>query len=47
MMDVYLQSQLLVAALSIVFHVLKEGGIFVAKMFRGEPSDLLYPLLTV
>ena len=43
MMDSYLQAQLLASALSITTHVLKEGGDFVAKMFRGEAVPLLYP----
>ena len=43
MMDSYLQAQLLASALSITTHVLREGGDFVAKMFRGEAVPLLYP----
>lgn len=42
MMDSYLQAQLLASALSITSHVLKEGGDFVAKMFRGEAVPLFY-----
>lgn len=34
-LDEYVQSQLLLAALTIVTHVLSEGGTFVAKIFRG------------
>lgn len=44
MMDSYLQAQLLAAALSITTHVLKEGGDFVAKMFKSEAVPLLYPI---
>jgi hypothetical protein len=31
----YVQAQLLLAALTITVHVLKPGGTFVAKIFRG------------
>jgi tRNA (cytidine32/guanosine34-2'-O)-methyltransferase len=41
-MDEYLQSQLLFAALNITLHVLGDGGTFVAKMFRGISTDLIY-----
>ena len=35
-MDQYIQSQLLVAALNITVRVLKRGGNFVAKIFKGS-----------
>nr|OQO22292.1 hypothetical protein B0A51_14378 [Rachicladosporium sp. CCFEE 5018] len=40
-LDIYLQSQLLFAALSLAVRVLKPGGKFVAKIFRGGDVDLL------
>lgn len=46
-MDIYIQSQLLLAALNITTHVLKPGGIFVAKIFRGKDISLLYSQLKV
>ena len=33
--DIYIQQQLLIAALHITCHVLRPGGIFIAKCFRG------------
>jgi tRNA (cytidine32/guanosine34-2'-O)-methyltransferase len=41
-MDEYMQSQLLFAALHITLHVLEENGTFVAKMFRGVSTDLVF-----
>eukprot|EP00249_Psilotum_nudum_P004684 c18192_g1_i1 orf=122-1060(+) len=41
-MDEFVQSQLILAALTIVTHVLKVGGNFVAKIFRGKDTSLLY-----
>ncbi|KAI3662457.1 hypothetical protein MP638_003597 [Amoeboaphelidium occidentale] len=46
-MDEYMQAQLLTAALNITAHVLKEGGTFVAKIFRGKDSTLLYAQMGV
>lgn len=43
--DEYIQSQLLLAALNITTHVLKTGGVFVAKIFRGKDVTLLYSQL--
>ncbi|CAM9409756.1 unnamed protein product [Pylaiella littoralis] len=43
--DEYLQAQLLLAALNITAHVLSPGGTFVAKIFRGRDSSLLYSQL--
>lgn len=34
-LDEYVQAQLILAALTIVTHVLRPGGVFVAKIFRG------------
>ncbi|GBG33773.1 tRNA cytidine32/guanosine34-2'-O-methyltransferase [Hondaea fermentalgiana] len=52
--DEYLQAQLLLAALNIATFVLRPGGAFVAKMFRGRDVTLLYaqlrqffPLVTI
>ena len=41
-MDEFVQAQLILAALTIVTHVLKPGGAFVAKVFRGKDIGLLY-----
>jgi len=43
--DEYIQGQLLLAAFNITSHVLKKGGNFVAKIFRGKDVDLLYSQL--
>lgn len=43
--DEYIQSQLLLAALNITTHLLKCGGLFVAKIFRGKDITLLYSQL--
>jgi len=40
--DEYIQAQLLLAALNITTHVLKPGGDFVAKIFRGKDISLLF-----
>uniref|UniRef100_UPI001A9F57FC putative tRNA (cytidine(32)/guanosine(34)-2'-O)-methyltransferase n=1 Tax=Ictidomys tridecemlineatus TaxID=43179 RepID=UPI001A9F57FC len=45
--DEYMQAQLLLAALNIATHVLKPGGCFVAKIFRGRDVTLLYGQLRV
>jgi len=52
--DEYLQAQLILAAVNISTFVLKPGGVFVAKMFRGRDVSLLYaqlrqffPLVTI
>lgn len=44
-LDEYIQAQLLLAALNITTHVLKSGGTFVAKIFRGKDVTLLYSQL--
>ncbi|GAY50679.1 hypothetical protein CUMW_128590 [Citrus unshiu] len=41
-MDEFVQSQLILAGLTVVTHVLKEGGKFIAKIFRGKDTSLLY-----
>ncbi|KAI7862122.1 FtsJ-like methyltransferase-domain-containing protein [Spinellus fusiger] len=46
-MDEYIQAQLLLAALNITTHVLRPGGCFVAKIFRGKDITLLYSQLKV
>lgn len=43
--DEYMQAQLLLAALNITTHLLKAGGAFVAKIFRGRDVSLLYSQL--
>lgn len=45
--DEYMQAQLLLAALNIATHVLKLGGCFVAKIFRGRDVTLLYSQLRI
>ena len=44
-LDIYIQSQLLFSALNLALHVLKPGGKFVAKIFRGKDIDLIYAQL--
>ncbi|PSC67846.1 hypothetical protein C2E20_8517 isoform C [Micractinium conductrix] len=46
-MDEFVQAQLVLAALTIVSHVLAPGGTFVAKVFRGRDVSLLYSQLKV
>lgn len=46
-LDIYVQSQLLWAALNLALCVLKPGGKFIAKIFRGKDVDLLYAQLKV
>jgi tRNA (cytidine32/guanosine34-2'-O)-methyltransferase len=43
--DQYVQAQLLLAGLNITMHVLRPGGSFVAKIFRGKDITLLYSQL--
>lgn len=40
-MDIYVQAQLILSALYITSNVLKTGGTFVAKIFRGKDNDVL------
>jgi hypothetical protein len=44
-LDEYMQAQLLLAALNITTNVLRPGGDFVAKIFRGKDVSLLYSQL--
>ncbi|EFX05832.1 trm7-like tRNA methyltransferase [Grosmannia clavigera kw1407] len=44
-LDMYVQSQLLFAALNLALCVLRPGGKFVAKIFRGRNVDLLFAQL--
>jgi tRNA (cytidine32/guanosine34-2'-O)-methyltransferase len=46
-LDIYVQSQLLFAALNLTLCVLRPGGKFVAKIFRGRNVDLLYAQLKI
>jgi len=46
-LDIYVQSQLLFAALNLALCVLRPGGKFVAKIFRGRNVDLLYAQLQI
>ncbi|AOA63622.1 2'-O-ribose methyltransferase [Komagataella phaffii CBS 7435] len=41
-LDEYIQSQLILSALQLTTCILKPGGSFVAKIFRGKDIDLLY-----
>ena len=43
--DEYMQAQLLLSALNITTNVLRQGGAFVAKIFRGRDVSLLYSQL--
>ena len=44
-LDEYVQTQLLLAAMTIVAATLRQGGTFVAKIFRGKDISLLYSQL--
>ena len=46
-MDIYIQSQLLLAALNITTYILKPKGTFVAKIFRAKDVTLLYSQLQI
>lgn len=46
-LDEYMQSELLLAALSITTQLLRSGGTFVAKIFRAKDCQLLYAQLKV
>jgi tRNA (cytidine32/guanosine34-2'-O)-methyltransferase len=46
-LDVYIQSQLLWAALNLALCVLRPGGTFVAKIFRTKDVDMLYAQMRV
>lgn len=45
-LDEYIQSQLVLCALQLTCCILKPGGTFVAKVFRGRDIDLLYSQLS-
>ena len=44
-LDEYVQQQLIMSALQLTVCVLKRGGTFVAKIFRGRDIDLIYAQL--
>ncbi|KIX03959.1 uncharacterized protein Z518_07512 [Rhinocladiella mackenziei CBS 650.93] len=44
-LDIYVQSQLLSSALTLAMKVLRPGGKFVAKIFRGRNVDLIFAQL--
>lgn len=46
-MDIFIQSQLLLAAFNITTHILRPGGTFVAKIFRAKDVSLLYAQLRI
>lgn len=46
-MDIFIQSQLLLAALNIATHILRPSGTFVAKIFRAKDVTLLYAQLRI
>lgn len=45
-LDEYIQAQLVLSALQLTTCILKPGGKFVAKVFRGRDIDLLYSQLS-
>mmetsp|Transcript_26809 Transcript_26809/g.32560 ORF Transcript_26809/g.32560 Transcript_26809/m.32560 type:complete len:309 (+) Transcript_26809:178-1104(+) len=46
-MDEFVQSQLILAGLTVVISALRPGGAFVAKVFRGKDIGLLYAQLKI
>ncbi|CAJ0637959.1 4177_t:CDS:2 [Entrophospora sp. SA101] len=46
-MDEYIQAQLLLSALNITTNILRPGGTFVAKIFRGKDITLLFSQLKI
>lgn len=46
-MDIFIQSQLLLAALNITTHILRPGGTFVAKIFRAKDVTFLFSQLRI
>ncbi|RWS03993.1 tRNA (cytidine(32)/guanosine(34)-2'-O)-methyltransferase-like protein [Dinothrombium tinctorium] len=46
-LDEFIQGQLLLSALNITTFILKTGGIFIAKIFRGKDVALLYLQLKI
>eukprot|EP00826_Nyctotherus_ovalis_P036466 TRINITY_DN3233_c0_g1_i8.p1 TRINITY_DN3233_c0_g1~~TRINITY_DN3233_c0_g1_i8.p1 ORF type:complete len:189 (-),score=46.95 TRINITY_DN3233_c0_g1_i8:42-608(-) len=45
--DQYIQSQLILSAINIASQVTKEGGIFVAKIFKGKEIEFLFAQMKV
>eukprot|EP00657_Telonema_sp_P-1_P011661 TRINITY_DN7001_c0_g1_i1.p1 TRINITY_DN7001_c0_g1~~TRINITY_DN7001_c0_g1_i1.p1 ORF type:complete len:187 (+),score=53.15 TRINITY_DN7001_c0_g1_i1:65-562(+) len=45
--DEYIQAQLILAAVNITTQLLRTGGSFVAKIFRGRDASLLYSQLSL
>ncbi|SCU97488.1 LADA_0H06546g1_1 [Lachancea dasiensis] len=45
-LDEYVQQQLILSALQLTTCLLREGGVFVAKIFRGRDIDMLYSQLS-
>ncbi len=43
--DIFIQAQLLYSALTLAMKILRPGGKFVAKIFRGKDVDLIYAQL--
>jgi tRNA (cytidine32/guanosine34-2'-O)-methyltransferase len=46
-LDEFMQAQLILAGLTVATHVLKPGGTFIAKIFRGKDVSLLYSQLKI
>ncbi|KAK9376946.1 FtsJ-like methyltransferase-domain-containing protein [Lipomyces chichibuensis] len=46
-LDEYIQGELLLSALTLATNLLRPGGKFVAKIFRGRDVDLLYSQLSL
>ncbi|MCJ1273291.1 hypothetical protein MMC21_001081 [Puttea exsequens] len=44
-LDIHIQSQLLYSALNLALRILKPGGKFVAKVFRGKDVDMIFAQL--
>ena len=45
--DTYIQSELLLSAVNIMTHILKIGGTFVAKIFKGKDVSLIWSQLKI
>jgi tRNA (cytidine32/guanosine34-2'-O)-methyltransferase len=46
-LDEFMQAQLILAGLTVATHILKPGGTFIAKIFRGKDVSLLYSQLKI
>ena len=46
-LDEFMQAQLILAGLTVATHILKPGGTFIAKIFRGKDISLLYSQLKI